>query len=68
MVLHVALSSEDIVVVVADTNVLILMIYAYSKYTVKRRWGFRYKNDNCADIETISSYLAAYLASILYYY
>ena len=32
MVLHAALSSEDVVAVVAtDTDVLILMIYAYSK-------------------------------------
>ena len=57
MVLHVTLSSEDVVVVVADTDVLILMIYAYSEYLIKRRWVFRYENDKCADIETIFSIL-----------
>ena len=42
MVLHAALSSEEVVVVVAGTDVLILMIYAYSKFMVKQRWVFRY--------------------------
>ena len=37
MVLHVALSSEDLVVA-ADTDVLILMILMYFKYIVKRIW------------------------------
>ena len=35
MVLHAALSAED-VVVTDDTDISILMIYAYSKYMVKR--------------------------------
>ena len=35
MLLHAALSSEDIVVVATDADVLILMLYAYSKYMVK---------------------------------
>ena len=51
-----ALSSED-AVVAADTNILILMIYVYSKYMIKQRWVFICENDKCADIETISSYL-----------
>ena len=40
MVLYATLSSED-VVVGADIDVLIFMIYVYSKYMVKRRWVFR---------------------------
>ena len=46
MVLHATLLCEEVLVVYA-------MIYAYSKYMVKRRWVFRYKNDKCADIETV---------------
>ena len=64
LVLHATLSSED-VVVDADTEGLILMIYACSKYMVKRRWVFRYENDKCADIETASSYLAKYVLVLL---
>ena len=41
MVLHAALSSEDVVVVAAGTYVLILMIYAYSKFMLKQRRVFR---------------------------
>ena len=57
MVLHAALSSEDVVVVAAGTDILILRIYAYLTFMAKRRWVFRYENDKCADIETIFSYL-----------
>ena len=53
---HAALSSEDIVIA-SDTNILILMIYVYSKYMVKQRWVFICENNKCADIETIFSYL-----------
>ena len=53
---HAALSSVDIVIA-SDTNILILMIYVYSKYMVKQRWVFICENNKCADIETIFSYL-----------
>ena len=35
MLLHAALSSEDVVIIVADADAVILMIYAYLKYLVK---------------------------------
>ena len=57
MVLHAALSSEDVVVVAAVTDVSILMIYVHSKSMVKRRWVFGYKNDECADTEIVFLYL-----------
>ena len=57
MVMHVTLLYDDLVSFVTNTYVVILMIYAYLKYMVKRRCVFRYENDRYADIETISSYL-----------
>ena len=45
MVLHAALSSEDVVVVAAVTVGSILMIYVHSK------------NDECADTEIVFLYL-----------
>ena len=57
MVLHAALSLEDVAVVAACTDVLILMIYAYSKFMVKQRWVFRHADDKCTDSETILSCL-----------
>ena len=68
MVLHAALSSEDVFVVASDTDVLILMIYAYSEYMVKQRWDFRCENEKCADIEIISSYLSKRYAQTLLIY
>lgn len=56
MVLHTTLSSED-VVFIADIDVLILMIYGYSKFMVKPIWVFRYENDKYTDIEKSSSCL-----------
>ena len=56
-ILHAALSSEDAFFVAADTDDLILMNYAYSKYMIKRRWVFRYEIDKKADIETILLHL-----------
>ena len=38
MVLHTAFSSEDAVVVAAGADVLVLMIYVYSKFMLKQRW------------------------------
>ena len=57
MVLHTALSSEDAVAVAAGADVLVLMIYAYSKFMLKQRWVFRYKDNQCSDSETILLYL-----------
>ena len=47
LVLHATLLSEDVVVVY-------VMIYQYSKYMVERRWIFKYKNEQCADIDSFS--------------
>ena len=68
MTLHVTLSSQDVVVVVADTDVLILIIHAYSKYMSKQRWFLRYENNKCADIETIFSYFGKWYALVLLIY
>ena len=64
MVLHAVLPSVD-VVVATGTDVLILMIYTYSKFMVKRRWVFRYENDKCAVIETIFLYLGKCFPGII---
>ena len=68
MVLHAALSSEDAVVVATGADVLVLMICAYSKFMLKQRWVFRYKDNQCSDSETILSYLCKSYAMILLIY
>ena len=57
MVLHAGLSSEEVSVAATGTDVLNLMVYAYSKFLVKRTSVLRYENDKCAGIERIFSYL-----------
>ena len=68
MVLHAALSPEDAVVVATGADVLVLMIYAYSKFMLTQRWVFRYKDNQCSDSETILSYLCKWYAMILLIY
>ena len=57
MVLHAGFSSEEVSVAATGTDVLNLMVYAYSKFLVKRTSVLRYENDKCAGIERIFSYL-----------
>ena len=68
MVLHAALISEDVVIVAASTDFLILMIYAYSKLIDKQRWVFRCEDDKLAVIEAILSYLGKLCALVLLIY
>ena len=49
MVLDAILSSENVAVIVANTDILILMIYAYRKFMIKRRWVLRHENGKCAN-------------------
>ena len=68
MVLHAALISEDVVILAASTDFLILMIYAYSKLIDKQRWVFRCEDDKFAVIEAILSYLGKLCALVLLIY
>ena len=48
--LHATLSSEDLSLA-GDIDVLILMIYAYSKYMVKRGWFLDMRTTNVLILE-----------------
>ena len=50
MMLHATLSSEDLSLA-GDIDVLILMIYAYSKYMVKRGWFLDMRMTNVLILE-----------------
>ena len=50
-------STTDVVVVSKDTDVLILMVWAYSKFEVKHKWYLKYDYDTFADIKLIVEYL-----------
>ena len=50
LVLHDSKVDSDVAVVCKDTDVLILMIWAYSKLNKTNNWYFKYDNEKFADI------------------
>ena len=59
LVLHTSKVDSDVVVVVCkDTDVHILMIWAYSKLNLTNNWHFKYDHNKFADIRKICSYLS----------
>ena len=53
LVLHASLEAADVVIVSKDTDVLIVLIWAYSKLSVCKTWLFKYDHDKYADIGVI---------------
>ena len=53
---------SDVVVVCKDTDVLILMIWAYSKLNITNNWYLKYDHEKFADIRKICSYLGKTLS------
>ena len=57
LITHALHSPHDIVIVCEDSDVLILMVWAYSKFNVEREWLMKYQNGKYACIKTIVEYL-----------
>ena len=55
----------DVVVVAKDTDVLVLLIWAYVKYNVSRKWYLKYETDKYADIGAICDYFGKNIALTL---
>ena len=53
---------SDVVVFCKDTDVLILMIWAYSKLNITNNWYLKYDHEKFADIRKICSYLGKTLS------
>ena len=60
-----SLFSTDVVVVAKDTDVLVLLVWAYAKYNVPRKWYFKYEADKFADVGAICDYFGRDIASAL---
>ena len=56
-VLHGSKVDSDVAVVCKDTDVLIFMIWAYSKLNITNDWYLKYDHEKFADIRKICSYL-----------
>ena len=53
LVLHAIEQESDVVVVCKDTDVLMLLVWAYSSYKVTHNWYFKYEGEKYACIRTI---------------
>ena len=55
--MHGSKVDPDVAVVCKETDVLILMIWAYSKLSVTNNWYLKYDHEKFADVRKIYSYL-----------
>ena len=65
LVLHALLSEKDCVVVASDTDVLILLVWAYSRYQVENSWYFKYETGCFVNIRMICEYFGKDVCSRL---
>ena len=62
LILHNFEADSDVAVVCKDTDVLILVIQAYSKLNITNNWYLKYDHEKFADIIKTCSYLAKTLS------
>ena len=65
LILHAILSEKDCVIVASDTDVLILLVWAYDHYQVKKNWYFQYETHCFANVSMICDYLGKDVCSRL---
>ena len=65
LVLHAIEQESDVVVVCKDTDVLMLLVWAYSSYKVTHNWYFKYEGEKYACIRTIVDSLGPDICSVL---
>ena len=56
LVLHALISEQDVVVVAKDTDVLVLLVWAYVHFNVRYKWYMMYEKGIYADISIICDY------------
>ena len=58
LVLHALISEQDVVVVAKDTDVLVLLVWAYAHFKVQYKWYLMYEKGIYADISVICDYFS----------
>ena len=56
LILHAVKSTQDVVIVAKDTDVLVLMVWAFAFLNIKRKWVFRKDDGQFADVGEICSH------------
>jgi len=57
LVLHASKENMDVVIVSKDTDVLILMIWAFAKLKIKKKWYLKYDHKKFVDVGKIVEFL-----------
>ena len=65
LVLHALKSDTDVVVVAKDTDVLVLMIWAYEQQNISKKWYMKYDHNKYADISEICKFLGPKICGVL---
>ena len=65
MILHALICEKNSVIVAKDTDVLILLAWAYDHFNVKYKWFFSHEKDVYADISVICAFLGEEICSSL---
>ena len=66
MVLHASLDDVDCVLCSKDTDVLLLLAFAYNKKSPSKHWFLKYETEKYADIEKVVEYLGKDVAKHLH--
>ena len=65
LVLHAILCEQDSVIVASDTDVLVLLVWAYNEFEIKQKWYFQYESSCFADISVICEHFGGDVCSRL---
>ena len=65
LILHAILTQTDTVIVCEDTDVLILMVWAYAKFNITKEWYMKYESTSYARIKDIVDYLGEEISQYL---
>ena len=65
LVLQAFLEETNVVIACKDTDVLILLVWAYAYHQIKNEWFFKYENEKYAEISKICEYLGPQICLVL---
>ena len=65
VVLHAALSNYPVVICATDTDILIVLVFAYSRFNLAEQWYMKTARDSFVEISKISSHYGEAVCNIL---
>ena len=65
VILHASLSSDNIIVIASDTDVLVLMVNAFAKLQPTKDWQMRYESSSYVNIQHIQNKLGMTICTLL---